>query len=210
MQKVYNEHMRGIDEEMVTLETKIRDTNIGYAMLQKLGWKDGEGLGARGQGECTNNSQNERRSTDHSHIMALLTGRADPVPFEVKNDSLGLGKANLDYTVIEATVSQRRDLDSERLLRETEEQRRAREVRLLNTRLPQLAKLNRCVYHRIKWLNKRQSRLKSPRYLRPSIATSVISNIRPWPNMTSIVIPYVSRVHPIRVDPYTTTVCTSP
>jgi hypothetical protein len=47
----------------------------------------------------------------------------------VKNDSLGLGKASLDRTVIEATVSQRRDLDSERLLRETEDQRRAREVR---------------------------------------------------------------------------------
>ena len=69
MQKVYNEHMKGIDEEIVTLETKIRNTNIGYAMLQKLGWKDGEGLGARGQGEHTNNAQNERRSTDHDHLM---------------------------------------------------------------------------------------------------------------------------------------------
>ena len=51
MQRVYDEHMRDIDEEIITLETKIRNTNIGYAMLQKLGWKDGEGLGARGQGE---------------------------------------------------------------------------------------------------------------------------------------------------------------
>jgi hypothetical protein len=66
----------------------------------------------------------------------VFVGRADPIPFEVKNDSLGLGKANLDHTVIEATVSQRRDLDSERLLRETEEQRRAREVRSLVTHLP--------------------------------------------------------------------------
>ena len=60
MQKVYNEHTRGIDEEIVTLETKIRNTNIGYAMLQKLGWKDGEGLGARGQGECMNNDLNRK------------------------------------------------------------------------------------------------------------------------------------------------------
>lgn len=132
MQKVYNEHMKGIDEEIVTLETKIRNTNIGYAMLQKLGWKDGQGLGARSQGERTGPAQNERRLTDHFHLI-VFTGRADPVPFEVKNDSLGLGKASLDRTVIEATVSQRRDLDSERLLRETEEQRRAREVRLLAT-----------------------------------------------------------------------------
>jgi len=128
MQKVYNEHMKGIDEEIVTLETKIRDTNIGYAMLQKLGWKDGEGLGARGQGERMNNDLNEKILIDHFHLM-VFAGRADPVPFEVKNDSLGLGKASLDRTVIEATVSQRRDLDSERLLRETEDQRRAREVR---------------------------------------------------------------------------------
>ena len=63
-------------------------------------------------------------------------GRADPIAFEVKNDSLGLGKASLDRTVIEATVSQRRDLDSERLLRETEEQRRAREVRLISHNSP--------------------------------------------------------------------------
>lgn len=128
MQKVYNEHMKGIDEEIVTLETKIRNTNIGYAMLQKLGWKDGEGLGARGQGEHPNNNLNEKMPIDHFYLM-VFAGRADPIPFEVKNDSLGLGKASLDRTVIEATVSQRRDLDSERLLRETEDQRRAREVR---------------------------------------------------------------------------------
>ena len=52
----------------------------------------------------------------------------DPVPFYVKNDLTGLGKMNQDVEMIESTVSQRRNLDSERLLRETEEQRRAREV----------------------------------------------------------------------------------
>jgi hypothetical protein len=72
MQKVYNEHMRGIDQEIVTLETKIRDTNIGYAMLQKLGWKDGEGLGARGQGKRTNNDLNEKMPIDHFHLQAVL------------------------------------------------------------------------------------------------------------------------------------------
>ena len=76
----------------------------------------------------------------------MFAGRADPVPFEIKNDSLGLGKASLDRTVIEATVSQRRDLDSERLLRETEEQRRTREVRYWSSCLLQIAEFSHRVY----------------------------------------------------------------
>ena len=46
----------------------------------------------------------------------------------LKNDFTGLGKANQDGRMIESTVSQRRGLDSERQTKETEEQRRAREV----------------------------------------------------------------------------------
>ncbi len=198
MQKVYNEHMRGIDEEIVTLETKIRNTNIGYTMLQKLGWKDGEGLGARGQGERTNNDLNEKILTDHFHLM-MFSGRANPIPFEVKNDSLGLGKASLDRTVIEATVSQRRDLDSERLLRETEEQRRTREVRCWSSAI---RRAQSRVYRRIKWLNRRQSRPKSQRCSSPFIATSVTSNIKQSPNMTSIVIPCVSKLPRQRIFLY--------
>lgn len=41
----------------------------------------------------------------------------------------GLGKLNQDVRMIDSTVSQRRGLDSERHLKETEDQRRAREVR---------------------------------------------------------------------------------
>lgn len=41
---------------------------------------------------------------------------------------MGLGKANLDFAMIDATVAQRRDLESERQTRETEEQRLTREV----------------------------------------------------------------------------------
>lgn len=54
----------------------------------------------------------------------------DPIPFEIKYDSTGLGKTTQDVRMIEETVSQRRGLDSERQTRETEEQRRAREVYL--------------------------------------------------------------------------------
>lgn len=55
-------------------------------------------------------------------------GRTDPVPFLVKLDALGLGKASYDERIIESTVSQRRELDSERMTKETELQRRQREV----------------------------------------------------------------------------------
>ncbi|PVG01927.1 hypothetical protein CPB86DRAFT_751952 [Serendipita vermifera] len=92
-----------IEEEIATLETRIKKTNIGYSMLEKFGWKEGQGLGAHG------------------------TGRPDPIPFTVKNDQMGLGKANYDFAMIDATVAQRRDLASERQTRETDEQRQSRE-----------------------------------------------------------------------------------
>jgi hypothetical protein len=57
-----------------------------------------------------------------------LLGRVEPIPFHVKRDLTGLGKTNQDVRMIETTVSQRRGLDSERQQKETEEQRRAREV----------------------------------------------------------------------------------
>jgi len=55
-------------------------------------------------------------------------GRIDPIPFHIKNDATGLGKTSQDFRVIETTVAQRRELDSERQRNETEEQRRAREA----------------------------------------------------------------------------------
>lgn len=61
----------------------------------------------------------------------VTSGRVDPIPFYVKHDLTGLGKSSQDVRVIESTVSQRRGLDSERQTKETEDQRRAREVRIL-------------------------------------------------------------------------------
>ncbi len=57
-----------------------------------------------------------------------MLGRVDPIPFQMKSDSTGVGKINQDVRMIETTVSQRRELDSERQHKETEDQRRARQV----------------------------------------------------------------------------------
>ncbi|KAF9073744.1 hypothetical protein BDP27DRAFT_1381526 [Rhodocollybia butyracea] len=90
--------------EVITVDTRIKSTNKGFAMLAKLGWVEGQPLGLSGQ------------------------GRVDPIPFQMKADSTGLGKVRQDVEMIETTVSQRRELDSERQVKETEEQRRAREI----------------------------------------------------------------------------------
>ncbi|KAI1797686.1 hypothetical protein LXA43DRAFT_1070550 [Ganoderma leucocontextum] len=89
--------------EVITVETKIKNSNIGFSMLAKMGWVEGTPLGLSGD------------------------GRVDPIPFYVKNDLTGLGKASQDVRMIESTVSQRRELDSERQTKETEEQRKQRE-----------------------------------------------------------------------------------
>ncbi|KAG8881268.1 hypothetical protein FRB98_004454 [Tulasnella sp. 332] len=100
----YDEHMKG-GREVVTVETKLAPSNVGFALLKKMGWQEGKGLGPAGE------------------------GRADPIPFAVKNDNTGLGKIAQDARVIEETVASRRDLDSERQIKETEEQRVQREAR---------------------------------------------------------------------------------
>jgi len=60
--------------------------------------------------------------------VCVRVARIDPIPFRVKNDATGLGKTSQDFRMIETTVSQRRELDSERQRNETEEQRKAREA----------------------------------------------------------------------------------
>lgn len=99
----HNEYLRGASHEVITVETKIKPTNVGFAMLQKLGWSEGQPLGL--------------------HPDA----RVDPIPFNLKNDSTGVGKISQDVRMIETTVSQRRELTSERMQKETDEQRQDRE-----------------------------------------------------------------------------------
>ncbi|KAG8744676.1 hypothetical protein FRC10_009590 [Ceratobasidium sp. 414] len=100
---IYDQYIRGVVQEPVTVDTKLTPSNKGFGMLSKMGWKEGQGLGVSGE------------------------GRPDPIPFLVKLDAMGLGKASHDERIIESTVSQRRGLDSERMIKETEEQRKNRE-----------------------------------------------------------------------------------
>ncbi|KAF8213317.1 hypothetical protein K438DRAFT_1086853 [Mycena galopus ATCC 62051] len=99
----YDEFVARPEQEVITVETKIKPTNKGFAMLAKLGWVEGQPLGVSGQ------------------------GRVDPIPFQIKRDSTGLGTWTQDVRMIETTVSQRREMESEKMTKETEDQRRARE-----------------------------------------------------------------------------------
>ncbi|KAF6766261.1 hypothetical protein DFP72DRAFT_1038961 [Ephemerocybe angulata] len=103
--ETYREHLRGPVHEVITVETKIKPENRGFALLAKMGWSAGQPLGLSGD------------------------GRVDPIPFQLKDDSTGIGKTTQDIRMIETTVSQRKDLDSERQRKETEDQRKAREFK---------------------------------------------------------------------------------
>jgi hypothetical protein len=65
--------------------------------------------------------------------FSLIAGRTDPIPFRIKRDLTGLGKTSQDVRMIETTVAQRRGMDSERQRKENENQRRAREVHLVDS-----------------------------------------------------------------------------
>ncbi|KAL1707634.1 hypothetical protein EV121DRAFT_198751 [Schizophyllum commune] len=99
----YHEYPSGPAHEEVTVETRIKPTNVGFAMLRKLGWSEGQPLGLQADGEV------------------------DPIPFNLKQDLTGVGKISQDVRMIETTVSQRRELTSERMRKETVEEREYRE-----------------------------------------------------------------------------------
>lgn len=109
--------------------------------------------------------------------------RVDPLPFHVKNDATGLGKTSQDFRMIETTVSQRRELDSERQRNETEEQRIAREVSTIDTSLYYLTRII---------LLRRETSLVAPLF-RPKYqkfsdhftAPPATSNFKTSPNMTN-------------------------
>lgn len=49
----YDEYVNEPIREVITVETKIKSTNKGFAMLAKLGWVEGQPLGVSGDGQST-------------------------------------------------------------------------------------------------------------------------------------------------------------
>ncbi len=48
----YDEYVRGPSREVITVDTKLKPTNKGFALLAKLGWVEGQPVGLSGEGEC--------------------------------------------------------------------------------------------------------------------------------------------------------------
>ncbi|CAO3626923.1 unnamed protein product [Cunninghamella blakesleeana] len=93
--------------EQTSMEKPISHTNIGYQLLQKMGWKSGQGLGYDGQ------------------------GRVDPIRIDIKEDSLGIGKAEEDKEFNVSTTAKRKAMDSEKQLEETMEEKIKRQSKVL-------------------------------------------------------------------------------
>lgn len=44
----------------VSMETHIPESNVGYRLLQKMGWREGQGLGSTGQGKAHIHTMHQR------------------------------------------------------------------------------------------------------------------------------------------------------
>jgi hypothetical protein len=91
--------------EQATLDTQLSSSNVGFRLLQKMGWK-GKGLGKDEQ------------------------GIVEPIKAGVRDAKLGVGKQEQDDFYTAEENIQRKKLEVE--LEETEEQAKKREV-YLNT-----------------------------------------------------------------------------
>lgn len=89
--------------DQASMDKPVGASNIGYRLLRKMGWKEGQGLGR------------------------TFVGRVEPIKIEVKEDSLGLGKqTELNY-YHESSTSARKELLSEVIAKETDDEKRERE-----------------------------------------------------------------------------------
>ena len=142
---------RGVDDEMAdmqfdtmdqdsgkqvpSMEKHIHSTNVGYRMLLKMGWKQGTGLGSTGQGSdvtveaAPNVCGNHPAIDKHFHRYIVVIGIIDPIRINMKADTLGVGKATLDNQYHGEAVSSRKTMLAEIIAQETEDDRKAREVR---------------------------------------------------------------------------------
>ncbi|XP_018620087.2 G patch domain-containing protein 8-like isoform X1 [Scleropages formosus] len=86
-----------LELEQASLDKPIESDNIGHKLLQKHGWKLGQGLGK------------------------TMQGRTDPVPIIVKYDVMGMGRMEMEMDYAEDATEKRRVLEIEK--EDTEELR---------------------------------------------------------------------------------------
>ncbi|MCJ8739080.1 hypothetical protein PDJAM_G00043050 [Pangasius djambal] len=86
-----------LELEQASLDKPIESDNIGHRLLQKHGWKLGQGLGK------------------------TMQGRTDPVPIIVKYDVMGMGRMEMELDYAEDATEKRRVLEVEK--EDTEELR---------------------------------------------------------------------------------------
>ncbi|EXX74177.1 G-patch-domain-containing protein [Rhizophagus irregularis] len=84
---------------MASMDEHLPESNIGYKLLMKMGWKAGQGLGSSQQ------------------------GRKEPIRIDIKSDSLGVGKLEEENYYHATSTAKRKALDSEKIAEETEEER---------------------------------------------------------------------------------------
>ncbi|TMS15289.1 G patch domain-containing protein 8 [Larimichthys crocea] len=86
-----------LELEQASLDKPIESDNIGHRLLQKHGWKLGQGLGK------------------------TMQGRTDPVPIILKYDVMGMGRMEMELDYAEDATEKRRVLEVEK--EDTEELR---------------------------------------------------------------------------------------
>lgn len=122
------------DVVQASLETKITSSNVGFRLLQKMGWK-GKGLGKQEQGLCSVSYNWLFKECLNWHMCLIICdvaccflnpGITEPIKSGIRDRRLGLGKQEEDdYFTAEENI-QRRKLDIE--IEETEEIAKKREV----------------------------------------------------------------------------------
>lgn len=100
----YSRDRQADDDTSMELREATVAVNVGMLLLQKMGWRDGLGLGATNQ------------------------GRLEPVPSATNYGVSGIGKVSQDSRMLDSTTLLPRELESQAIARETPDQRLAREV----------------------------------------------------------------------------------
>eukprot|EP00124_Ichthyophonus_hoferi_P001213 Ihof_evm6s58 gene=Ihof_evmTU6s58 len=108
--------------EQSSVDTPIAKTNVGYKLLEKMGWKEGTGLGRNG------------------------TGRVDPIRHDDQLGFMGLGKWQLDMDYAEVALAERRKLEVE--VEDTEARKTKREAAVAkqDATAAELKKINEVFY----------------------------------------------------------------